>query len=235
MIRIFSFITDPFVLSIVAQVSRRWNRYLADNQLWQLICRGQKFGPISKVTLRLGETEYPLTHPNQLGTVESHQNEIVLKSYYEKQARAKIYRLASRRLLSHWKKVYMQNHITSRNWRQGTYTVSRLNQGQLDGHLTVQFDDKYAISLSANTGRFWKLKTGDLVLSLESPLGRITSSHFADGVIITGLSNGHVNVWSIASKSILSTLTGHLSEVGAVNMHNEWIASGSEDCSIRVC
>lgn len=153
MVDILARISDSGTLARCARVSRRWARFLGDNLLWKYICTARKF-----ITV-------PITHDIAASlkvsdTEAEHQ-----------------FGLSKRKV--QWRSVFIQNHQTLLNWRQGIYTVTPSPFSAIHGRICMHLTATHAISMGAPqispTAVYWDLRTGDSKIVLDDPMGRITA------------------------------------------------------------
>ncbi|TPX57523.1 hypothetical protein PhCBS80983_g03772 [Powellomyces hirtus] len=213
LLSILTQVSDAPSLAVAAQVCRRWNRVLDDEQVWRELCTYRSFAPLIRR--------------------EATQNSFFLVSF-EDLLVPRVPRLTV--VCRHWKRVYRDNHITNVNWKKGlcrVRTVRDVDGGE--GDLPMQFDDSWVVSVAmGEAGKVWDMETGKCRLRLSGHDGTISAVKFDRKWVVTGGIDATLKIWDAATGTCVRTLVGHLGEIVAVQHSNETIVSGSEDTSIRI-
>jgi WD40 repeat protein len=98
----------------------------------------------------------------------------------------------------------------------------------------MALNDSHAVSVSAGQPlTFWDLATGQQRASLQLGGPGVTCARFDERYIITA-AGSLVSVWDIKSNDLCLQLAGHTDEVGQIFNYKDRVASGSEDCTVRV-
>ncbi|KAI9321132.1 WD40-repeat-containing domain protein [Zopfochytrium polystomum] len=143
-------------------------------------------------------------------------------------------------LLSPWKRVYKQNHLTHMNWRRGVCRVQPLdifrNQPRRPrGSLCIGFDEEWAVSVGVGqAARVWDLRSGTCRMRLVGHQGMISTVKMDKKTIVTGGVDNLLKVWDVESQECTQTLEGHEGEIVKIDYDDEYIVSGSEDQTLRV-
>ncbi|KAJ3381920.1 hypothetical protein HDU92_005035 [Lobulomyces angularis] len=136
-----------------------------------------------------------------------------------------------------WKKVYRDSYIVNRNWKTGRYSVQSMRDARHAENLCIGFDESRAASISnGRHGKLWDIKTGDVILTLDSHhSGLITTVKFNHKYAVSGSVDSTIKIFDLSTKKCVSTLIGHEGEIVVVQHDtNGTIVSGSEDKTVRV-
>lgn len=228
---------DPRTLGRLARTNKMMAILLEDNLIWRSLCNEQKFSPLKLVKIQKGPELYSTNYsasslPQSAEDSKSNPRE-------------------SRIPRNTWKEIFAENYQTILNWREGKYTVSRVERRVNHTHIQRQphpnstnnlmmcldFNEKYAVSFNINNqnryARIWDLTTGLEIFQIHTTPNPTCVRFMNNDLVLTG-NNDSVTVTRLKTGELVRVFIGHEGEIGVINYHGQYVCSGSEDYTVRI-
>ncbi|KAF9572853.1 hypothetical protein BGW38_008485, partial [Lunasporangiospora selenospora] len=214
-------------LTKVARISRTWNQFARDNEVWKnvyLVQQGWK--------IRLPSVPRPISPDPTLSPEQQQQHRLQVQQLTQEnqqQQQQWLSRPLNWKLLCHGRKQ-LEEHWTRTPPRK-THLL-----GHADSVYCVQFDHTKIVTGSRDcTIKIWDLHT---LKCLRTLTGGHTMSvlclQFDDRIMVSGSSDTTIIVWDMVIYKPISRLRGHTAGVLDVSFDDQYIVSCSKDASIKV-
>lgn len=240
---------DMHNLAKVALISRTWNQFARDNEVWRSIFLYQKQWKIRVPQHRLLPSPGPVNMGAESKQVTQSSKPLNWKRlcYDRKHLEERWKGVPTKaRLLGHADSVYCvqfdhskivtgsRDH-TIKFWDLQTLTCIHTLRGHTQSVLCLQFNDKVVVSGSSDsTIIVWDIDTRQIIHRLHGHTAGVLDVCFDDQYIVSCSKDTTIKVWDFATRTIVRTMTGHRGPVNAVQLHKGQVVSASGDCVVKL-
>ncbi|KAF9942671.1 hypothetical protein BGZ67_000485 [Mortierella alpina] len=210
---------DMHNLTKVALVSRTWNQFSNDNEVWKSVYLYQKQWRIRT----------PLHQQKAVkAAAAAEAKEVQPLSIDQSQGSPQ----QSHRPLN-WKTLCHDRKELEQHWNSVPPKSKLL--GHIDSVYCVQFDHSKIVTGSRDkTIKFWDLQTHKCTQTLKGHSQSVLCLQFNDHIMVSGSSDNTIIVWDMKTHTPLSRLHGHSAGVLDVCFDDQYIVSCSKDTTIKV-
>ncbi|KAG0083364.1 hypothetical protein BGZ93_006868 [Podila epicladia] len=214
----------------VALISRTWNQFARDNEIWKAVFLYQNQWrirqPSPKRTLPLNwkmlchdrkelEHRWKSVPPNTI--LPGHKDSVYCIQFDTS------------------KIVTGSRDRTIKFWDLHTLKCTHTLKGHSQSVLCLQFDEKIMVSGSSdNTIIVWDMETHQPTARLHGHTAGVLDVCFDDQYIISCSKDATIKVWDIHTKVLLKTMMGHHGPVNAVQLHKGQVVSASGDGLVKL-
>lgn len=134
-----------------------------------------------------------------------------------------------------WKDVYKDRFKVGTNWKYGRCST-KIFRGHTNGVMCLQHDDNVLITGSYDsTIKVWDIETGEEIRTLTGHTSGVRCLQFDEtGRLLSGSMDGTTRLWDWRTGRLARTMNAHQGGVISVHYDSQYVASGSEDKTIRV-
>lgn len=222
---------DMHNLTKVALISRTWNQFSRDNEVWKNVYLHQKQWKV-RIPPSLPRKTIPdstATAAAALVAATSSQPHEVLAT---PTATAVTKQIISPKPLN-WKMLCHDRSQLERRWTTVPPKTKLL--GHTDSVYCVQFDHSKIVTGSRDQSiKFWDLHTLKCIHTLRGHSQSVLCLQFNDRIMVSGSSDSTIIVWDMQKRTILVRLHSHTAGVLDVCFDDQYIVSCSKDTSIKV-
>ncbi|KAF9167467.1 hypothetical protein BGX21_000097 [Mortierella sp. AD011] len=198
---------DMTSLAKVAIVSKAWNQFANDNEVWK--------------SVYLYHQQWKIRTPNQTQALKDNNSSCPLDN--------------SQRTVTtlDWKRLCRDRKTLEARWRS-IPTKTKLI-GHEDSVYCIQFDNTKIVTGSRDrTIKFWDFHTLLCTDTLEGHTQSVLCLQFNEKKMVSGSSDNTIIVWDMETHKPISRLYGHTAGVLDVCFDDQYIISCSKDTSIKV-
>ncbi|KAF9102184.1 hypothetical protein BGX27_011134 [Mortierella sp. AM989] len=197
---------DMVTLTNIATVSRAWNQFANDNEVWKRVYLHQQQWKIKTPSQKSSALTSDDEHSQETATAHSSLD---------------------------WKRLSLDRKALETRWKS-TPGMTKL-VGHEDSVYCIQFDNTRIVTGSRDhTIKFWDIKTLQCTDTLKGHSQSVLCLQFNDKRMISGSSDSTIIVWDMETHQPISQLYGHTAGVLDVCFNDQYIISCSKDTSIKV-
>ncbi|KAG0347168.1 hypothetical protein BG004_008324 [Podila humilis] len=221
---------DMDTLATVALISKTWNQFARDNEVWKGLFKRQQDwnirSPAPNRTLPLNwkmlchdrkELDRRWSSVPPMTTLPGHKDSVYCIQF------------------DNTKIVTGSRDRTIKFWDLHTLKCTQTLTGHSQSVLCLQFNEKMMVSGSSdNTIIVWDMATHLPTARLLGHTAGVLDVCFDDQYIISCSKDASIKVWDIHTKAHVKTMTGHHGPVNAVQLHKGHVVSASGDGLVKL-
>ncbi|KAG0265304.1 hypothetical protein BGZ95_003366 [Linnemannia exigua] len=222
---------DMHNLTKVALISRTWNQFSRDNEVWKNVFLHQKQWRV-RVPPALPRKAIAESTAATAAALVAATSSTSSSSYLESAITTTKAPAQSIKPLN-WKMLCHDRIQLERRWTTVPPKTKLLDH--TDSVYCVQFDHSKIVTGSRDqTIKFWDLHTLKCLHTLRGHSQSVLCLQFNDKIMVSGSSDNTIIVWDMEKRLLLSRLHGHTAGVLDVCFDDQYIVSCSKDTTIKV-
>ncbi|KAF9429124.1 hypothetical protein BGZ76_001786 [Entomortierella beljakovae] len=229
---------DMHNLTKVALISRTWNQFTNDNEVWKGVYLYQKRWvvklpqPITRMPLAIQDISDKST-PQNLNNNNNNINNVNTNNVIVSQQQQQQLQLQLQKPLN-WKKLCYDHKRLEARWTSPPQEKIKL-LGHSDSVYCVQFDHSKIVTGSRDqTIKLWDLKTLKYIDTLRGHSQSVLCLQFNDKIMVSGSSDSTIIVWDMETRKPIRRLSQHTAGVLDVCFDDKYIVSCSKDTMIKI-